>query len=30
LTVALDGRSMTVSVKDLQSGSTNQFDMQKQ
>jgi hypothetical protein len=30
LTVAPDGRSMTVSVKDLQDGSTNQFAMQKQ
>jgi hypothetical protein len=30
LTVARDGRSMTVSVKDLQDGSTNQFAMQKQ
>jgi hypothetical protein len=30
LTVAPDGRSMTVSVKDLQDGSTNQFAMRKQ
>jgi hypothetical protein len=30
LTVTRDGRSMTVSVKDLQDGSTNQFAMQKQ
>jgi hypothetical protein len=30
LTVAPDGRSMIVSVKDLQDGSTNQFGMQKQ
>jgi hypothetical protein len=30
LTVAPDGKSMTVSVKDLQDGSTNQFAMQKQ
>jgi len=30
LTVAPDGRSMTVSVRDLQDGSTNQFAMQKQ
>jgi hypothetical protein len=30
LTVAADGRSMTVVVKDLQDGSTNEFTMQKQ
>ena len=30
LTVAPDGRSITVSVRDLQDGSTNQFAMQKQ
>lgn len=30
LTVAPDGKSMTVSVKDLQDGSTNQFSMWKQ
>jgi hypothetical protein len=30
LTVAPDGKSMTVSVKDLQDGSTNQFTMRKQ
>jgi hypothetical protein len=30
LTVAPDGKSMTVSVKDLQDGSTNQFSMRKQ
>lgn len=30
LTVAPDGKSMTVSVKDSQDGSTNQFAMQKQ
>jgi hypothetical protein len=30
LTVAPDGRSMIVSVKDLQDGSTNQFSVQKQ
>jgi hypothetical protein len=30
LTVDLDGRSMTVAVKDLQDGSTNQFVLQKQ
>jgi hypothetical protein len=30
LTVAADGRAMTVVVKDLQDGSTNEFTMQKQ
>jgi hypothetical protein len=30
LTVAPDGRSITVSVRDLQDGSTNQFVMQRQ
>jgi hypothetical protein len=30
LTVAPDGKSMTVSAKDLQDGSTNQFSMRKQ
>ena len=30
LTVAADGKSMTVSVKDLQDGSTNQFVMWRQ
>jgi hypothetical protein len=30
MTVAPDGRSMTVSVKDAQNGTTNQFTMQKQ
>jgi hypothetical protein len=30
LTVVPDGKSMTVSVKDLQDGSTNQFTMRKQ
>ena len=30
LTVSLDGKYMTVSLKDLQDGSTNEFTMQKQ
>jgi len=30
LTVAADGRSMSVSVKDLQDGSTNESTLQKQ
>ncbi len=30
LTVALDGKSVTVSVKDLPEGSTNEFTMRKQ
>jgi hypothetical protein len=30
ISVSADGKSMTVSTKDLQDGSTNQFRMKKQ